>query len=201
MPAAVAGLVVTAVAIGGGLLVASDAVPLQKPGARVFPGLAPWAALGAVPLAAAVAMARAVRADDRARFVGVMAAGSVALTALLAAFAPPALEERKAPRELVRASGAGDPGRELRLAHIDWFQPSVVFYARREVVEMKSPEQAAEFLAIPTPAFLFVPAPTWERVVEAKVGVPTRVVARRHDFLRNCDILVVTNDTTATAER
>jgi hypothetical protein len=186
--------------VAGGLLVVGDAVKVLPTGARVFPGIERWAILGAIPLAAAVAMALAMRAGDRVRFVRAMTAGAVAFVALVAAFPPLAIDSRKAPRELVRASGVSDPSRDLRLAHFDWFEPSLVFYARREVAEMKSPELAASFLAIPTPGYLFIPAKTWE-LVEAKVTVPTRIVARHHDFYRNCEILVVTNDVTAVAGR
>ena len=198
MPAGVAGLLLTAVAVAGGLLVAGDAVKVLPAGARVFPGLGRWAVIAAVPLAAAVVMALAVRANDRARFVRALAAGAVAFTALVAALPPLAVDSQKAPKELVRASGVDDPTRDMRLAHFDWFQPSVVFYARREVTEVVSADMAAEFLAVPTPGYLFIPAKTWEQV-EPKVGVPTRVVARHRDFYRNCDVLVVTNDVTATA--
>jgi hypothetical protein len=156
--------------------------------------------LAIVPLAAAVVRARAVRANDRARFVLAMTAGAVAFTALAAAFPPLTIDAQKAPKELVRASGVDDPSRDVRLAHFDWFQPSVVFYARRELTEVFSPDKAAEFLAVPTPGYLFVPAKTWEQV-EPKVTVPIRIVARHRDFYRNCDILVVTNDVTATAGR
>jgi hypothetical protein len=201
MPSAIAALVLTAVATTGGLLVAGAAVKLLPAGSRVFPGAEWWAVLGIVPLAAAVVMARAIRANDRARFVRTMALGSVAFTALLAAFPPLAIDTQKAPRELVRASGVADPSRDIRLAHFDWFQPSVVFYAQREVAEVKSAELAALFLAVPTPGYLFIPAKTWEQHVETKVWVPTRVVARHHDFYRNCEVLVVTNDVTAVAGR
>jgi hypothetical protein len=170
------------------------------PGARVFPGAERWAVIGAIPLAAAVMMWLAVRASDRARFVRVMAGGAVAFTAAVAAFAALPIDARKAPKELVRDSGVADPSRDLRLAHCDWFQPSVVFYAGREVQEMKSAEMAAGFLVTPTPGYLFIPADTWE-LVEPKVPVPTRVAARHYDFLRNREILVVTNDVTATAGR
>jgi hypothetical protein len=124
----------------------------------------------------------------------------VAFTALAAAFPPLAVDVQKAPKELVRASGVDDPSRDIRLGHFDWFQPSLVFYARREVTEVFSPDKAAEFLAVPTPGYLFVPAKTWE-VVEPKVTVPTRIVGRHRDFYRNCDVLVVTNEVIVTAER
>ncbi|MBN9118459.1 MAG: glycosyltransferase family 39 protein [Planctomycetes bacterium] len=201
MPAAVAALVLTGTATAAGLLVAGDAVKLLPPGSRVFPGAERWAILGVVPLVAAVLMALAIRTNDRSRFVRTMAVGAVAFTALAAAFPPLAIDAQKAPRELVRESGVADPSRDVRLAHFDWFQPSVVFYARREVANIESADSAAWFFAVPTPGYLFVPAKTWEQHVEAKVWVPTRVVARHHDFYRNCEVLVVTNDVTAVAGR
>ncbi len=198
MPAGVAAVALTAVVAAGGMLVTGDAVKLLPRGARVFPGLAPWAALGLVPLAAAVVMGLALRAGDRTRFVRTGAVGAVAFTGLMAAFPPLAVDPYKAPKELVRASGVDDPTRDLRLAHCDWFQPSLVWYARREVVEVMSADKVAEFLAVPTPGYLFVPAKTWERI-GVQVAVPTRVVARHYDFYRNCEIIVVTNEVTAVA--
>jgi hypothetical protein len=154
-----------------------------------------------IPLGAAIVMVLAMRAGDRTRFVRAMTVGAVAFTALAAALPPLSVDARKAPKELVRESGVSDPSRDLRLAHFDWFQPSVVFYARREVAEVPTAEKAAEFLTVPTPAYLFLPAKTWEQFVQAKVTVPTQIVARHYDFYRNCEIVVVTNDVGATARR
>jgi hypothetical protein len=190
----VAGVVVVGAAVGGGLLAASGAVPGLPANARVFPGLDRWAALGLVPVAGAAVMAWLLRAGDRRGFVAAMAASSAAFVALLAAFPPLVVDGYKAPRELVRDAGVLDPGRDMRLAGYDWFQPSVVFYAKREVKKLDTPEKAAEFLAVPTPGFLFVPEPTWAAWVADKVTIPHRVVARRYDFLRNCDVLVITNE-------
>jgi hypothetical protein len=197
---AIAGVVLIAVGVIGGLLVVGDVVKVLPPSARVFPGIERWVFVGLILLGAAVVMSLALRANDRARFVRTMTVCAVAFTALAAAFPSLAIDEQKAPKELVRASGVDDPSRELRLAHCDWFQPSLVFYARRSVVELNSVELAAGFLAVPTPSYLFIPAKTWE-LVEPKVGVPTRIVARHRDFYRNCDVLVVTNDVTALAGR
>jgi 4-amino-4-deoxy-L-arabinose transferase-like glycosyltransferase len=192
--AAVAGMVLVAVVVGAGLLVAGGAVPVLPAGSRVFPGLEKWAAIALVPLAGAALMARSLRRGDRGGYVTAMAASSVAFVGLVFAFPPLVVDRYKAPRELVRESGAGDPSRDLRVGGYDWFQPSVVFYTRREVEKLPSPEKAAEFLAVPTPGYLFVPEPTWRLWVAGRVSVPHRVAARRYDFLKNCDVLVVTND-------
>jgi 4-amino-4-deoxy-L-arabinose transferase-like glycosyltransferase len=201
MPAVVAGMAGMAVLVAGGMLVASGTVNLLRPGSRLVPGLERWAVIGVVPLVAAVLMWRAVRANDRARFVRVTAVSAVVFTALIAAFPPLVIDEQKAARELVRASGVSDPSRDVRLAQFHWFQPSLVFYSQREVAELKEPETAAWFLAVPTPAYLFVPAKTWEQNLAPMVWVPTRIVARHYDFNRNHEILVVTNDVTAVAGR
>lgn len=176
-----AGVLVGGAAVGG-LFVFAD---------RSLPGLAAWAALGLVPAAAGAGMLWCLRRDDRGGAVTAAAAGAVAFIGLAAVFPPAVVDRHKAPAELVRASGVGDPGRELRLASLGWFQPSVVFYAGRRVERLSRPDAAAEFLATPTPAYLFVPAPVWEKWAAAMPAA--RVVARHHDFLKRCDILVVTN--------
>lgn len=200
MPAGVGGLVLVAVVTAVGLVAASGAVVQLSASMRAFPGLERYATFAAVPLVAAIVMARALRAGDRARFVQAMAVGSVAFTALMAAFPPLAVDARKAPKELVRATGVSAPDREVRLAQYHWHQPSLVFYARREVEALKVPADAATFLAIPTPGYLFVPAPLWAKL-EPDVRVPTRVVARRYCFLRHCDIVVIANDAPAVARQ
>ena len=125
-----------------------------------------------------------------------MSAGRVAAGAfggLVVPLPPEVVDRQKAPRGLVRASGLADVDRDLRVAAFAWFQPSVVFYAGREVAELKDAEAAIEFLAVPTPGYLFVPAATWEQMA-AGVSGPHRVVARHFDFMRKCEVLVITNE-------
>ena len=194
MPASVAAMLLVAAGAGGGLLVAGGAVPVLPAKARIFPGLERWAVLGLVPLVGALGMAWFLRRGDRRGFLTAAVASSVAFVGLLAAFPPGVMDHYKAPRDLVRDSGVGDPRRDVRVGAVDWFQPSVVFYARREVEKLPTPETAAEFLAVPTPGYLFVPAPAWDGWIAGKVTVPHRIAARHFDFYRNCDVLVVTND-------
>jgi hypothetical protein len=126
--------------------------------------------------------------------VTVLALGTVLFVSILAAFAPQAVDERKAVKELVRESGARVLDREARVASLDYTQPSVAFYTARRVVRLASPDAAAEFLApgITIESYLFVPEPLWEEKLAGRVtGV--RIAARRYDFYRNCVVLVVTN--------
>jgi len=157
-----------------------------------FPGLKPWAALGFIPLAGAAVMAWCLRAGNRGGLVTTAAVASIAFVGLVVAGPPQVFERQKPTRDLVQASGAADPDRDARVATFRWFQPSVVFYTGRQVQELANAAAVAEFLEVPTPAYLFVAARAWE---EIGPGLPVglRVVARRFDFLKNCDVLVVTN--------
>jgi 4-amino-4-deoxy-L-arabinose transferase-like glycosyltransferase len=182
MPAGAVGLLLTGAAVAGGMLY----------GEQTFPGLGAWAALGVVPAAGGAAVAWHLRRGHRGGAIVAASVAAVAFMAVASAFPPNVVEQYKAPRELVRASGVADPQRDLRLAAFDWFQPSVVFYSGREVDRLASEEEVAEFLIVPTPAYLFVPAKAWAGL-SATLPAAYRVVGKRHDFLRGCDVLVVTN--------
>ncbi len=192
MPAATGGLAMIALATGVGLLAAGGT--LSIPAMRTYPGLETWAVLGAVPLVGAGFMVWYLRRGDRRGFVSAMAIATVLFVGLLAAFPGSEMDNYKAPRELVRISGVADPTRDVRVATYDWFQPSVVFYAKRHVEKLPSVEKAAEFLAVPTPGYLFVTEPTWNAWVASKVPTAHRPVARHFDFYRNCFVLVITNE-------
>ncbi len=183
MPTGVAGLVITAVVVAGGIVYAE----------REFPGIQPWATLGLLPLTAAAAMTWHMRRGDRNGAIVSMAVVSVVFIALMIAFPTLIIDRQKAPRELVRAGELADASRDIRVAAFEWFQPSIVFYSGREVARLRSPEALEQFLAVPTPGYVFVAAPTWERVTQQRVQLEARVVARHRDFLNSCDILLISN--------
>lgn len=94
-----------------------------------------------------------------------------------------------------------DPSHDLRLASYDWFQPSIVFYSKRHVEKLPSLDKAVDFLAVPTPGRLLVEEETWEKWIAARVTVPHRVVAKRFDFYRNKNVLVIANEPPAESAR
>ena len=182
-------------AIVGGMilvgLVTAAAIGLAN---QFFPGLAMWAVLALIPLAGAVKMAMNVRQGNRSGFVMAVSVTAVLFIGLVVIFPARAIEARKAPKELVRMSGVDNPNRDIRLGNFEWMLPSVIFYSGREVKALPSPEKAAEFLAVPTPGYLFVTEKRWNDLVEGKMRVPYRIVAKHYDFLEKGDVLVVTND-------
>jgi hypothetical protein len=186
-------LAIMAVVVAGGMLVSGGAVSIPAKGVRIIAGLAPWSLIGLVPLLGAVLIAWWLRQSNRPAVVWTLSAVAILFVGLVAAFPAMLVDAAKAPKPLVEMAGAFQPDRDIRLASLDYTQESVTFYARRRVERMKSPEAALAFLAMPRPGYLFVPAVIWEeRLAPHAEGV--RVAARRYDFYRNTDIVVITND-------
>lgn len=194
MPLAVAGFALAGVVVAAGLLVAGGAIPVPVKGLRVLPGLESYAWVGLFPLTGAGVMGFALRAGNRPLFVHAATAAAVGFVGVTAAFPPGVVDRYKAPKQLVEQSGAADDTREVRLASLDYTQPSVTFYAGRRVDRLFNAADAREFLAQPRPAFLFVPEPAWTAQLAGTVPTPHRIAARRFDLYRNCDVLVVTNE-------
>ena len=85
--------------------------------------------------------ARATIRDDRRRLLlGDRPAGPHAIGPIHA------VESQKATKALIDASGACRPAEEVRCASFCFFQPSLVFYCRREVPESATEQQALELL-------------------------------------------------------
>jgi len=197
MGVAAGGVLLTGVGLVVGFVLASGVVPLDVKGMRVFPGLEVWAAIGLLPAAASVVMARAVVRDDRPPFVVALAAAAVGMVGLTAAFAVFPVDAQKAPKTLVFEGGAYQPGRDIRLATLQYSadNQSLVFYAERRVEPLSTVAQANAFLAMAHPSYLFVPEPVWREHFEGQPGTPLhRVTARKYDYGRNAVILVVTNE-------
>jgi hypothetical protein len=81
---------------------------------------------------------------------------------------------------------------DAQVASLGWFQPSLVFYARRDVLKLQDLEEAKAFLAQSRPAYLFVPAGLWKQIAP-QISTPHTEVARRFDFYRRTDVVVVRN--------
>jgi 4-amino-4-deoxy-L-arabinose transferase-like glycosyltransferase len=191
VPGSLACLVLVGFGVGAVVLVAAGGIPAGVPPHRQLPGLAALAAFGALPVAGALAGAGFLRRGARAGLVGALAASGVLFTAALAALGPAAVDRYKAPRALAAALPADQTIRDVRVGTYEYFQPSLVFYCRREVNRLPSEAAARDLLAGPLPAFLFVPAGVWEGM---RGGAPGRELARHHDLYDGREIVLVTNE-------
>lgn len=190
MPTAAWLVVIAGMGIALALLIVAGAIPVS--GVRTYPDLRPFSGIGLILTAGGLGMIYFLRKGDRAGVIASLTAAVIVFVGLTASFAVVAFDRYKAPRELVRMSGAFDPDRDIRLASLDYTQPSVTFYAQRDVERLTSPQAAADFLMTRQPGFLFLTAETWSRVAPL-VESPVRIVARRYDLYRHQDVVVVSN--------
>ena len=175
-------------AIAGGL------IPLPNVKMTYFPGIERWLWIGLIPMAGAGAAWVYLRRDQKNRLVGSLAMSAVAFLALLASFPVAQFDHFKAPQELVAQAGLAEPNRDIRLYTLQWFQPSIVYYSRREVERVHNWQQVSNCLSMRHPVYLFVPEPVWNKIQDDQPGARNyRTVARQFDYLKNCHILVVTN--------
>lgn len=186
------GLAGVGLATAVGLMIVGGALDLSFVRGRKLEGMEAWAALGTIPVAGALA---AGWTQFRGRRTGLLVAWSVAAFAFvggLAAFGSVAVDAHKAPRHLSQALPADQLRRESRIGCFDYYQPSLVYYCRREVDRLEDDREALTFLASPLDAYLFVSASAWDRL-ETQITFPHRTLGRRRDLYRNCEVVLVTN--------
>ena len=92
---------------------------------------------------------------------------------------------------LASALPEGHLEREVRIASYRYFQPSLVFYCRREVRKLDDKAQADEFLRGPYESYLFVPESVWNDELRATMPSEVRVIEARHDLYSNQRVLLV----------
>jgi hypothetical protein len=148
--------------------------------------------VGAVPALAAVAAWWASRRGRAGLAAGIVAVAAVGFVGALAAGGAPVLDAHKAPRALVAATGAGRTDVDVRVGCFAYYQPSLVFYCRREVHRLTTEQAALDFLKKPLPVYLFLPEAVWQQL-QPHVTVPCRLLARHPDLYRRLDVVVVTN--------
>jgi 4-amino-4-deoxy-L-arabinose transferase-like glycosyltransferase len=192
LPSCLVGLTLIGVAIGAGLILAAGVIRVPFLHGHSVPGLEKWSIVGLVPIAGAVAAWCCLRRDRRVGLIGILTVTAIALVAPVAIWGTSALDAHKAARPLVELSHARQTDHEIRIACYQFFEPSLVFYCRREVTRLDQEREALEFLRYPIPVYLFVPAPLWEGLASKATG-NCQVVARHEDLYRGCPVVVVTN--------
>jgi 4-amino-4-deoxy-L-arabinose transferase-like glycosyltransferase len=190
LPVGLAFLAVMGVGVAGGMIVIGGVLTPAALASQVVHGLARWAWIGAVPILGAAAGFWCLRRGWRTGLVASLTATAVAFIGLTSDRPLQALEARKACRPLVAAAGACRPADEIRIAYLAYFQPSLVFYCRREVSELYSPQQALDLLGGPLPAYVFCPAEIGDQLALAGAY---RIAGRQPDLYRRFDVVVVTN--------
>src|SRR5262249_50626908 len=126
-----------------------------------------------------------LRRRKRSLAIAALVGAAVLFLGPLFAIGAPALNSFKAPREVVRSSGAFAPTEDIRAASYQYFQPSLVYYCGREVVRLNTEEEVQEFLRSPLKVYLFVPEQLWKRL-QVHAPETARQLAIRPDMYRGC---------------
>jgi 4-amino-4-deoxy-L-arabinose transferase-like glycosyltransferase len=196
VPGAALGLFATGFLLGVAMVIAGVGEQLGIPRSkmRFFPGLESWAWLGLFPMIGAVAMIVHNRRGNRHAAVASFAISTILFIGLAAAFPPIVIDRYKAAKDLVAESGARQLDREVMVASLDYSQPSVTFYAGRAVRRIWQASEVNDLLASPIPLYLFMKAESLEEMQRTgKITQEYRIAARRYDFYRNREIVVITN--------
>lgn len=175
-----------------GLFVASGAIEVPKLRARAIPDLQWLALLGIVPLIAAGVGAWCLGTERRTGLIVTLAVGACLVLVPLGVWGGTALDGCKAPRPIADMIRAEQTDREIRIAAYDYFQPSLVFYCRRQVAPLTNEAAVEAFLQTPLQVFLVTPQATWDRLPKQAIG-DCKVVGRQRDFYRGYDVVLVTN--------
>jgi hypothetical protein len=176
----------------GGFLVAAGVINLPGLKGRQLPGLEWGAILGLVPVLAAGWAWWCLRGNGRGPVVAAVTLAAVVFVGALAAWGGSAVNAYKAPRALVRDIAAHQSEADIRIGCYQYYQPSLVFYARREVARLAAEKDALAFLETPLPVYLLLPGRVWDSL-QGKVRTSHQVIGERHDLYRNCAVVVVTN--------
>jgi 4-amino-4-deoxy-L-arabinose transferase-like glycosyltransferase len=184
-------MALTGVGLAAGMLVGAGVLEVRAHPSHLYPDLAPWAWLGALFVGAAALGWWMLERDRRAGVLVTVASAGVLFAALIAGGGILAIEPYKATKSLAAAIPENHLEREVRIATYCFFQPSLVFYCRREIRRLDAPAQATEFLRGPHESYLFVPEGVWNDELRATAPDGVRVIEARHDLYSNRRVLLV----------
>jgi 4-amino-4-deoxy-L-arabinose transferase-like glycosyltransferase len=185
-------LVLIGSATTAGLLIAGGVGELGIMRGRYLTGVEHWAFIGLIPILGGIACGWLAHRGQISRLVGVLTLTACLFNGLLVGWGSQSVDQHKAPRTLTALAGACDPDHDIRIGCYQYFQPSLVFYCRRDVQTLENEQKAVEFVRSPLQVFLFLPETTWEGLAQ-KLGTGVRILARHEDMYRHCNVVVVTN--------
>jgi 4-amino-4-deoxy-L-arabinose transferase-like glycosyltransferase len=191
--ACLAMLALIGIGLGVGFAIAGGLFPGTLKG-PTFPALAPFALLGAVPIAATVVLTRLTSLGRRDAATAVFALQAALFLAPLAACMSVALNAYKSPASLVADSGLRHRDVDLRLgAYATEHIPSLNFYSGRDVTPILNVGDLARFLRQPILAYVVI---SEENLAEfrrsyADVGHES---TRHFDMYRRQAMVVLSNE-------
>ena len=175
-----------------GLLLAGGGLDLPTLRGRYLAGLENLAVLGIIPVAAAGSGWLFWNRGSKRAALASVSAGAALFVGGLASHGAVTLDGFKAIRPLAAALQADAVEPEIRIGCVDYYQPSLVFYCRRQVRRFVNSADALDFLEWPVPVYLFASAKWWERLPPSE-RASWREVARHYDLYRGQEAVLISN--------
>jgi len=185
-------LALVGIAFSTGLALAGGMWDMLSLGGRKLPGLGQWAIIGAVPLLGALAGWWSARHRQPVSLIASSSIAAALFIGSLGVWGSGAVAAYKAAKPLADALKAHQSQQEIRIGCYHYYQPSLVFYCRQEVIRLQNEEELREFLQYPMPIYLFVPAKEWMNW-QTTVPGSFHVLDRHYDLYQGEDILIVAN--------
>jgi 4-amino-4-deoxy-L-arabinose transferase-like glycosyltransferase len=145
-----------------------------------------WA--GLIPLVGGIWAFRQTERQHFERAARTFAAVSLVLTATL--FGIVSVQVNPHQTSLALMSEIFHEAESPEIGAFDYFEPSLVYYARQPVQRFKTAQQAASFLSQNPEAYLII-RDKHKSDIEAALGSDVQVVAHRRRFLKSGDLLVL----------
>jgi 4-amino-4-deoxy-L-arabinose transferase-like glycosyltransferase len=142
MNVSLACLTLVGIAVSAGLAFAGGWLDVPFLRGRQLPGLEAWAFVGIIPVVGAGIGWWCVRQKHRHGLIACMAATAALFVGVLAAGGAVAVDGHKAARPLASLLPPDRNEREIRIGCYGYYQPSLVFYSRREVTRIATEAHA-----------------------------------------------------------
>jgi hypothetical protein len=185
-------LAMIGIGLAAGLNIAGGTIEISALRGRSFPGLEAWAVIGLVPIMGAGIGWWLLSRERRTALMTCMAVTAALFVGLIAAGGAVAVDAHKAVRPLAQTLPSGLNEREVRIGCYGYYQPSLVFYCRRQVVRLETEADALEFLSYPLEVYLFVPERLWD-LVASHAPSSCRVLGQHECLYQGQSVVVVTN--------
>jgi 4-amino-4-deoxy-L-arabinose transferase-like glycosyltransferase len=154
--------------------------------------LRPWATVGVVVILGSVLLGVLLQRGYRLGALTTLVSMTVVLLAAAVDFAVPAFDVEKSSRPLSQIIRERTQEPDLRLGAFNCFEPSLVFYCQREVIDIDSEEAALQFLRFQTQVCVVMSTQDWMRL-QKRAGQECHVLGQARDLYSSQRLVVVTN--------
>ena len=146
--------------------------------------------IGAIPMIGAFAAVKFLDREQRRRVIQCLMGTAFLLAFLIVGIAPARISRYQDSPLFIAEARRRAAGAEIEIGTYGYFQPSVVFYARKKVTVLQTPNQVADFIATYPHAFVITPMVKHNELRDVLMGDVSELM-RHRDFLRREELILL----------